>query len=335
MPLTRLCTLLGLLVLALASKSGPAAETGEVKVEKNKDTIDFLIGKDLVSRYHYGDKVAKPYLWPLNAPGNVPLTRAWPMEPAKPGGTTDHVHQKSAWFCYGDVIPEGLELKHRIKGVEGVDFWSEAPGHGVIACIDVGDAKSDKNHGWIMTRNEWRTADKVKTLEETRTIHLYDLGEARLIVFDIDLQAGMAPVTFGDTKEGAFGVRVNDAIREDKSKGVIENAEGKKSERNCWGRISKWCDYSGSVDGKKVGLAILDDPSNPFPACWHSRGYGLMAANPFGRILSGFPAMQEKKDLVKLAKGDHLKLRYGILLHSGDAKEGKVEEHFAKFVQLK
>jgi hypothetical protein len=257
------------------------------------------------------------------------------MEPAKPGESTDHIHQKSAWFCHGDVIPEGLDLKHRIKGVEGVDFWSEAPGHGVIACKEVGDAKSDKNHGSIATRNEWRTADDVKILDEARTIYLYDLGDARLIVFDIDLHASVAPITFGDTKEGAFGVRVSDAIREEKSKGVLENAEGKKSERNCWGRNSKWCDYSGVIDGKKAGIAILDDPGNPFPACWHSRGYGLMAANPFGRVLSGFPAMQDKKDLVKLAKGNHLKLRYGILLHRGDAKEGKVEENFVRFVQLK
>lgn len=175
----------------------------------------------------------------------------------------------------------------------------------------------------------------MKILDESRTIHLYDFGKARLFVFDIDLHANVVPITFGDTKEGAMGVRVNDAIREEKRLGRIENAEGKKTERNCWGRLSKWCDYSGTIDGKPVGIAILDDPNNPYLACWHSRGYGLMAANPFGRVLSGFSAMQDKKDRVKLAKGDHLKLRYGILLHEGDAKEGKVEECFAKFGELR
>jgi hypothetical protein len=323
------------LLLALNCASVRAGEHGEVKVEKDKEHIDFLIGKDLAARYHFGSKVAKPYLWPLAGPGNVPLTRAWPMEQAKPGNSTDHVHQKSAWFCHGDVIPEGIELKQKIKNVEGVDFWSETPGHGVIACVEVGEAKADKNHGWIATRNEWRTADGVKILDESRTVHLYDFGKARLFVFDIDLHADVVPITSGDTKEGAMGVRVNDAVREEKRLGTIENAEGKKTERNCWGRLSKWCDYSGTIDGKAAGIAILDDPHNPFPACWHSRGYGLMAANPFGRVLSGFSAMQEKKELVKLAKGDHLKLRYGILLHEGDAKEGKVEERFAKFVELR
>jgi hypothetical protein len=312
-----------------------AAEPADVKIDKGKHELTFLVGKDLAARYHYGNLVAKPYLWPLNGPGNIPLTRAWPMEQAKPGDSTDHVHQKSAWFCHGDVIPEGLELKHKIKGVDGVDFWSENPGHGIIACVKMGDPKSEKNHAWITSSNEWRTADGVIILDESRTLHLYDFGDARLFVFDIDLHAGNVPVRFGDTKEGAFGVRVNDALREEKKTGTIENAERKKYERNCWGRQSKWCDYSGTIDGKPIGIAIFDDPHNPYPACWHSRGYGLMAANPFGRALSGFSAMQDKKEVVKLAKDDHLKLRYGILLHKGDAKTGKVEEYFGKFAEGK
>jgi hypothetical protein len=59
-----------------------------------------------------------------------------------------------------------------------------------------------------------------------------------------------------------------------------------------------------------------------------------MAANPFGRDKSGFPAVKGKTDLVKLAKGEHLKLRYGILLHDGDVKEGKTAECYEAFVRL-
>ena len=60
-----------------------------------------------------------------------------------------------------------------------------------------------------------------------------------------------------------------------------------------------------------------------------------MAANPFGRNHSGFPSQKGKTDLVKLPKGEHLKLRYGILVHPGDVQEGKVAEAFKKFVKLK
>jgi hypothetical protein len=164
---------------------------------------------------------------------------------------------------------------------------------------------------------------------------LFDFGQARLLVVDIDLEARYVPITFGDTKEGSFGIRVNDLIREEKGNGKIENAEGKVGEKDCWGRVSAWCDYSGTIDGKKVGIAILADPANPYPSCWHVRGYGLMAANPFGRDKSGFPEMKGKTELVKLGKGEHLKLRYGLLIHPGDAKQGKVSENYDRFVKLK
>jgi Methane oxygenase PmoA len=318
----------------------PAAQPVDVVIDT---TTDFVADGALVGRYHTGSAVAKPYLWPLLGPGGVPLTRAWPMEKASPGGSADHPHQKSAWFCHGDVIPEGVELTaaEKNKNASGVDFWSEEKNHGVIVCTRLGESRTEKDHGELTTHNEWRTAKGRKVLDETRTVHFYDLGDHRLFVFDIDLHAGEAPLTFGDTKEGSFGIRINDAIREEigpgkkKGTGTIENAEGKVGEADCWGYPSAWCDYSGPIDGKTVGLAIFTDPSNPYPSCWHSRGYGLMAANPFGREKSGFPAMKGRTDLVKVAKGDHLKFRFGILTHPGDAKEGKVAEYYDRFVKLK
>jgi hypothetical protein len=314
---------------------GGVAQSAGESVRLQPEHIDLLAGPELVGSYHKGPSVAKPYFWPLNDPYLAPVTRAWPMEKAPPGGSMDHPHQKSAWFCHGDIIPEGIEIKNRPKNIDGVDFWSEMPGHGRIVCTGVDEPTSDKNSGGVTTHNEWRAADGTPILNETRTISLHDFGKTRLIVVAIDLHARVAPLTFGDTKEGSFAVRVNDIIREQKGNGRLENADGKIGEKECWGQLSAWCDYSGTIDGKKVGIAILDDPANPYPACWHSRGYGLMAANPFGRAKSGFPAMKAKSDLVKLAKGDHLKLRYGLLIHPGDAREGKVADYFQRFVKLR
>lgn len=329
---TLIVALGGLLGLPLAPQE---AQASPVIIEVQKSAIEFRIRNEVVARYHIGPEVAKPYFWPLYAPNGIAVTRAWPMEKGQPGETTDHVHQKSAWFCHGDVIPEGIELKQKIKNVEGVDFWSEGKGHGRIVCTQVGEPKLGESHGQIRTHNEWRTADGVKILDETRTIHLHELSDARLLVCDIDLHASVCPITFGDTKEGSFGIRIHDKMREKGGNGRLTNADGKVSGLLLWGHKSLWCDYSGTLDGKTVGLAIFDDPKNPHPACWHSRDYGLMAANPFGRAKSGFSAMKGNKDLVKLAKGEHLKLRYGILLHTGDVKTGKVAEYFNEFVKLR
>jgi hypothetical protein len=342
-PLPALLAGLGAGFLALpASPADTPAEPAEVSVKAFKDRIEFRHGKQLAATYHIDPKAAKPYFWPLHSPSGVPVTRPWPMEPAR-GEAHDHPHQKSAWFCHGDVLPEGIPLKKKTRHASGVDFWSEEPGHGRIVCTRVGAVKRAKDHARVTTHNEWRTADGVKVLDETRTIHFHDFGTARLFVLDIDLHAGVCPITFGDTKEGSLGVRVRESLRVDRGKGQLVNAEGKTGEGaknnarrdGCWGLVSAWCDYSGPAGGKVAGIALFADPHNPYPTAWHSRNYGLMAANPFGRAKAGFPATRGRKDLVKLAKGEHLKLRYGIFLHDGDAREGKVAHYYTRFTRLK
>lgn len=311
--MTRLLpVLIGFAVLGLAQVRSPAAEGDR--------HIDLHQVRDLVATYHMPAK-AQPYLWPLNVPGGVPSTRAWPLDRSTPV-TTDHEHHVSAWFCHGEV--------------NDVDFWALGPRHGVIVCTDSGFMAS----GRIVTRNEWRAADGRKVLDEARDITLRDAAGGRLIVVASDLAPAGEPVVFGDTKEGAFAVRVSDQLRVGDKKGKnpqsrITNADGKTGERDCWGYPSDWCDYSGEVDRRPVGIAIFDDPTNKPRACWHVRDYGLMAANPFGRAKSGFPAMRGRSDVVRLEKGEHLRLRYGIFLHAGDATAGKVADAFRQFVAMK
>jgi hypothetical protein len=315
--------------------AAPAADSSNVTIDVRKDHIDFKIGNELVTTYHVPADASKPYLWPLNAPGGVAVTRAFPMD--KAGAiSTDHPHHVSGWFCHGDVIPEGVALPRRNKDIEGVDFWSVNPARGVIACVE-----TDRPTGnGVRMRNEWRAPDGRKVLDETRTVALYDLGGPRLIVMTTDLKPSAGPVVFGDTKEGSFAVRVHDQLRvgdrgKKNPKSRITNADGKQGEKDCWGYPSNWCDYSGELDGKPVGITVFDDPGNLPRACWHVRDYGLMGANPFGRGKSGFPAMKGRADLFRLNSGEHLKLRYGILLHAGDVETGKVAACYEQFLKLK
>jgi hypothetical protein len=328
--------LLGGILLTVSASTG-AQGPADAGIKVDKDKIDFLVGKEVVTTYQIKDRLPRPFFWPLKTIDGIETTRAWPMGKALPidGKKPDHPHHRSVWFCYGDVIPEGMELKTKIKGVEGIDFWSETKGHGNIVCTKVGEPKVDKAKVWITTQNEWRTAEGDKVLDETRKIGFYPQGKSYLIVLDIDLLASVCPITFGDTKEGAMAVRIHSDITVKPGKGKIENAEGKINETGCWGHKSGWCDYSGSLDGKVVGVALLDDPNNPFPACWHARDYGLMAANPFGREKSAFPDVKGKKDRVHLAKGDHLRLRYGVLVHDGDAAEAGVMRIWREFAKLR
>jgi Methane oxygenase PmoA len=309
--------------------------TGTIQVDK--DHIDFLVGKGLMTRYHIKGDLPLPYFWPLNAPDGTPTTRAWPMDKDLPEKKKDHPHHHSAWFTHGDVIPEGMKFKSK-KGIEGVDFWTETKGTGgKLICTRVEPPKTSPAGPTITTHNEWRLAEGDKVLDETRKITFCNFGKAYLLVLDIDLEASVCPITFADTKEGTMAIRIHSDIAVEQGLGgKMQNAEGKINEKQIWGQKSAWCDYSGKIGNSVVGVAILDDPANPYPAYWHARDYGLMTANPFGRDKHAkFPAAKGNNTPVRLAKGERLHLRYGLLVHQGDAVDGKVGPLFQQFVKLR
>jgi hypothetical protein len=331
----------------LAALLAPSlAQADDISAKVGKDEIEFKAGSVVVAKYVADPKYPKPFLYRVLAPGNVPVTRGYPIEPGTPGGSNDHPHHKSVWFCHGDVIPEGVDLKikNSDKNGKGVDFWSETKDkdgtkrYGQMTCVKIGEPKIvAKNHLSVETQNEWFTPDGVKILDEVRVIHFLDLPEGRLFAFDIVLKATVCPIRFGDTKEGSFGIRTHDQLRPtEKTGATVTTAEGKgiappvKDNLSIWGQPSEWVDYSGTVDGKAVGITVFDHPANP-RASWHARAYGLNAANPFGRELSGFPSQKGKTELLKIEKDGELKLNYGVYAHTRDAKTSKVAEVYEAF----
>ncbi len=335
------------LLAALALLAAPPVASAQVSAVLTADGVEFRSGSEVVAKYHTAPTVAKPFLWPVAAPGGTPVTRAWPIKVGASDATTDHVHQKSVWFCHGDVIPEGLAIKtpSAVKGDKGVDFWSEAKDkdgrkrHGTIRCTKVTVAETTApGTVTVVTLNAWLTADGEKILDEKRTITFRETPEGRLFTFTCDLVANDYPITFGDTKEGSFGVRVHDDLRTvAKDGGTVTPSAGApakagtKDNLPLWGRLAEWNDYSGTVGGKAVGLAVFAHPSNPTKSAWHTRAYGLMAANPFAREHSGFPSQKGKTDLVRLEKGKSLTYRFGVYAHTGDVTSGKVAEVYEAF----
>lgn len=319
-------------VLGLASLA-PTQQSSGLSVKKEQGALAFYSGSSLITKFDYTN-YTRPIFYPMLSPAGAKLTRSYPMEKV-PGETADHPHHKSAWFNHGDVIAEGITPTKKAKGIEGTDFWADTAttGKQQVSSVEVKQASSDVIV--VVAKIEWIDADGKKVMDETRTIRVHKVEGAYLISVESDLFGSVTNIVFGDTKEGSFGIRINDFINGKSGKGTIQNAEGKKGEKACWGYPSDWCDYSGPLDGKTAGIAILADPKNPYPTCWHVREYGLMAANPFGREHSGFPTMKGKKDLVRLEKGQHLKLRYAYLLHDGDATSGHVAEAFRRFVALR
>src|SRR5262249_29303703 len=148
-----------------------------------------------------------------------------------------------------------------------------------------------------------------------RAVTFYRTRDVRIIDFDFTIEAASGPVTFGDTKEGMFGLRVASSMDvKNKQGGKITNAEG-VTDLKAWGKASPWVDYVGPVKGQTVGIAILNHPDSfRFRTTWHVRDYGLFAANPFGWKDFGRP---DRGDYT-LPAGEMLRFAYRVILHKGD-----------------
>ncbi|HEY1065242.1 MAG TPA: PmoA family protein [Pirellulales bacterium] len=267
----------------------------------------------------HNDLGPKPILFPIIGPTSKPLTRSYPMEDVA-GETKDHPHHRSLWFTHGDV--------------NGVDFWAEKEGNGKIEH----EAFTEITRGHALAITEacrWVAADKTVHVQDVRTYGFALAPDgSRIIDFDITLKApAEKPVKFGDTKEGTFGVRVPSVLDVDKKLGgKITNDKG-ETDAKAWGQPAAWVDYSGVIDGEKVGITIMNHPTSfRYPTTWHVRTYGLFAANPFG--LGSFPSKLKEDGSVTLAPGKSLTLRYRVLLHKGDATDAKLAEAFKAYSQV-
>ena len=288
----------------------------DIVVEKTDAGVVVKVGDQPFTTYVFQSKV-KPILWPIIGPTGKEMTRGWPMREGNPDEKTDHPHQRSFWFTHGEV--------------NGIDFWAEtAKVQGRIEHKELVKAEGGKV-GTIVTRNDWLGPDGGKVLTDERTLRLGADEATRWIDFDITLTAAADEVDFGDTKEGSFGLRIAESMRTDrKMGGKIITSEGLEDDK-AWGKPASWVDYHGPVQGQTLGIAILNHPSSfRYPTGWHVRTYGLFAANPFGE---GDFRGEKVESSYKLKKGESLTLRYRVIFHKGDEKEGKIAEAFAKYVK--
>lgn len=306
--------LLAFTLLVATSNSAVAAE--KIELKQTDEGVDVLVDGELFTTY-VKKSGAKPILWPIVGPQGVQITRSYPMREGVEGEKSDHPHHRSLWFTHGDV--------------NGVSYWHETEGHGDIVHQDFQVLESGET-ATIKSANDWIDPSGNKVCEDVRTFQFGARGEYRWIDVDIVVTASADEVVFGDTKEGSFGVRIAGTMKEDsKLGGKIMTSEGLTGGAS-WGKPAKWVDYHGPVDGHTVGIAIMNHPTSyGFPSHWHVRTYGLFAANPFG--MKDFYGKDAGKDgTLKLAKGESFTLRYRVLIHPGDEKEGMVEAFYEDYI---
>jgi hypothetical protein len=225
----------------------------------------------------------------------------------------DHPHHKGIWFS--------------IDEVNGLKHWAE--GHKIVnKSVELVTPKGET--AVMKLVNHWVNEKDEPVLEETTTVRIHS---SRLIDYDAQLKAVGQPVTFGHTKEGMFGVRVPNSMREFMEQGKVISEEGVQTTKKLWGQPAKWIDYQGKVGNTMFGVTVMDHPDNFRPSRYHVRDYGLFAISPFGDPEYSGGKVQTPEH--ELKAGESVRLRYAAYPHRGDEKEGKVAEAFQTFATAK
>ena len=314
-------------LLAILSLCAVHPTWAQVTLTQGPNEIAVAIdGKPFTVFHIGGTNLNRPYLHPLRSASGKIVNRSFPAGRLA-GETTDHPHHAGLFYGHGDVNGYNYWAVQNVANPQppaGANF-------GRIVLDKVASVKSGKESGSVDVVLTWLKPDGAPLLTETRRTIFYSDPDLRIIDFDFDF-AAIDTVVFRDTKEGTFAMRMATALEEGKT-GTLRNAQGREREANVWGKRSEWVDYSGVLDGERVGVVMMDHPGNPrHPTYWHSRGYGLHSINPFG--VSDFLNDKTQNGSLTIERGQHVRFRYRIVVHPG-ASPAKLAQLYKQFAETR
>lgn len=314
--------------------------TADKKVEV---TVD---GKPFTAYIYPGpDQLKKASLYPVRTAEGTLITRGWPMDP-RPGERVDHPHHVGVWLNHGDV--------------NGYDFWNSSNAvdrtkhkYGDIIHTGITTTKSGKGKAELGVTADWISQDG-STLIKEKTNYVFRASGDERIIDRITTLTAQEDVTFHDSKEGLFAIRLARQLEHPSTKpdmftdangvatkvaalnnegitGKYQNKEGITGD-DVWGKRSAWCDLEGKIGNENISVAIIDHPSNVgYPAYWHARGYGLYAVNPMGD--KEYSSGKQPARNQQLKKGESMTVRYRLVVashHLSDAEMNTLAADFAK-----
>lgn len=315
-----------------SAETKPAAPSVKLTEQPDRLRIE-LNGEHFTDYIIKGEERYFPLFYPVLGPGQVPMTRKYPLE-VIPGEDTDHPHHQSLWFAHSEI--------------NGHTFWAVRPYGDKVPGKTVhqkfSSIESGAKEGGFVSENQYVAGDGKVIMTDTRTVRFIAPDKPdgpRILDITIAFHASNGPVTFGDQKDAGMAIRVASELQvekrtgeKDKMKagaGHLVNSEGIK-DKDTWGKRARWVDAYGEVGGKPVGVAIMDHPKNPrHPSYWHSRTYGLVTANVFGkRHFEGIKDNPKAGELV-IPAGETVTFRWRFVFHRDDPTKANVEALYEQF----
>jgi hypothetical protein len=310
--------------LLMVSTAGAA---DKVELVREGDHINVVIGGRPFTTYFFPADIAKPYFQPLRTAQGTIVTRDFisgnTIPPEHLKDRSLEPHQRPMYFGHGDI--------------DGIDFWGEAVfpqysddtvfGRAVFKKLE--EMQSGAESGALKADFELADPRGRVIADETESFVFGGGQDTRWIDCEITLVANHgSDVVMGDSKEGTFAIRLANELNS--PPGHMVNSSGAEGEKEIWGKPADWVDFDGTVVGEELGIAVFDSPKSfRHPTTWHARGYGLLAANPFGwREFYKDPA---KDGSWTIQEGKTLTFRYRVFIHHGDYKQAKVAEAYKEY----
>jgi hypothetical protein len=288
-------------VLIFIASAACAALAPEVSFQKSADSLDILIGGKPVAIYvWHDDRIPRPYFRQVFAPDGIRVTRPNPPDPVANKGNDDHpTFHPGIWLAFGDI--------------NGADFWRNKATVKHVRFAE--EPKTEGSRGTFSVVNRYENGTLV--CEETCSYTIVADKNGYFLLSESTFSSPDHDFAFGDQEEMGFGVRLDTPLTVKFGSGGIVNSEGGRNEAGTWGKQAKWCAFSGVMGGRRAGVSIMPDPSNFRPSWFHSRDYGLLVANPFGKkamTAPDDPKVAPDKTVVK--KGETFRLAFGVYIFS-------------------
>lgn len=284
--------------------------------------IHVLENGEHFTSYLYDTTLMKPVLYPVYSSSQVRMQRQYPLEVVE-GENHDHPHHVGVHFTYG---ADGE--------VNGNNYWQGQQGKTRISHVKVTRKEVMNEKAILGTQSNWVDKEGDVLLVEDRTMEFTSGESQRAIDFTINLKAQDEKVTFGDTKEGMFAIRVANWLTEEDGTGTYLNSNGEETSGNVWGKRAEWVRLEGNHEDKDIGIIIMNHPSSVnYPCYWHARGYGLFSANPLGRYMfEDGRGMENPQSLnYEIPAGESGLFKFKMIIYEGHRSAEQINEAFEDY----
>ncbi len=275
----------------------------DVRAVKHDSRIDIIVNDRLFTSYVFSQDEKYPFFFPVNGMSGASVTSM---------RNSNFPHHSSLFFGCDHV--------------NGGNYWQEGLERGQI--ISVREDILENNGDRVVIVNEciWSRPGAKSPIRDVRTI-IVSVPAANMVQVDFDVELQMlTDVTISRTNHSLFAARMAADLTVNNG-GTMINAEGKSGEAETFGEPSGWISYYGERYGKLEGLTIMQHPSNCwYPAPWFTRDYGFISPTPLY-----WP--EDPSTGTKIGKGEVIRLRYRVLVHSGDHKEANIQELYRRYVE--